>query len=144
MDKHKELYHSAQQKDDSDRICTLLSDMMSRLERENPRMYHEIIKGMEDIAYSITIEEAERIVRNMSPKGQYWSCDDVKALLKSKGIEGKDTDYYLVMNMVYNDFYRTATMYGVQKDVEFFFSLAKDFIEDPDAKPHKVAKYFTE
>lgn len=44
--------------------------------------------------------------------------------------------------MVYNDFMNTARAYGMQNDVDFFFSLAKDFIEDPDAKPLKVEKYF--
>lgn len=30
----------------------------------------------------------------------------------------------------------------LQDDPEFFFSLARDFIEDADAKPLKVEKYF--
>lgn len=144
MDKHKELYHSAQQKDEGDRICCLFAEMMEKLERENPSMYRKAINDMEEIAYAISKDDAERIVRNMSPKGQYWTYTDITNLLKSKGIEGHDTDYYLVMNMVYNDYYRTASLYGVQKDVEFYFSLARDLIEDADAKPHKIAKYFME
>lgn len=144
MNKHTELYHAAQQKDENDRLAMLFTQMMDKLERENPTAYRRIMNDVEEIAYAITKEDAEKIVRNMSPKGQYWTYNDVKEFLKSKGIEGHDTDYYLVMNMVYNDYYRTASLYGVQKDVEFYFSLAHDFIEDQDAKPHKVAKYFSE
>ena len=40
------------------------------------------------------------------------------------------------------DFSATAKHFGLQNDVEFFYHLAKDFIEDPDAKPMKVEKYF--
>ena len=46
------------------------------------------------------------------------------------------------MNMIYNDYCDTAKLYNLQNDPEFFFSLARDFIEDPDAKPLKVEKYF--
>ena len=37
----------------------------------------------------------------------------------------------------------TAQKYGLQSDVEFYWSLTCDFIDDPDATPHKVAKYFS-
>ena len=36
----------------------------------------------------------------------------------------------------------TASMVGMQNDENFFLSLACDFINDPDAKPFKVEKYF--
>ena len=83
-----------------------------------------------------------RIVRAMRPKGQYWSYTQVYDLVKSKGVTGDWVNWYLVMNMVYNDFCATAKHFGLHNDVEFFYHLAKDFIEDPDAKPMKVEKYF--
>lgn len=50
-------------------------------------------------------------------------------------------DFYGI-SMVYNDYYDTAKTFGLQNDPEFYFSLAKDFIDDPNAKPLKVEKYF--
>ena len=41
-----------------------------------------------------------------------------------------------------NDYYDTAKVFGLQNDAEFYLNLAKDFIEDPAAKPLKVEKYF--
>ena len=41
-----------------------------------------------------------------------------------------------------NDYYDTAKVFGLQDDAECYFNLAEDFIEDPDAKPLKVEKYF--
>lgn len=78
----------------------------------------------------------------MRPKGQAWSYQQVVDTVKERGVTSDFCDWYLVMNMVYNDFMNTARAYGVQNDVDFFFSLAKDFIEDPDARPLKVEKYF--
>jgi hypothetical protein len=44
--------------------------------------------------------------------------------------------------MCYNDYYNTAKHYGYAGDAEFYYCLAKDFIEDVDADPFKVEKYF--
>lgn len=74
----------------------------------------------------------------MRPAGQHWTHKQVKEYLATKGI----TDYYLVMNMVFNDYQKTAQLFNLQNDVEFYFSLARDFIEDVDAKPFKVERYF--
>ena len=62
--------------------------------------------------------------------------------VKSHGIKGDWTNWYLVLNMHYNDYYDTAKAFDLQDDPEFFSSLARDFIEDADAKPLKVEKYF--
>lgn len=42
------------------------------------------------------------------------------------------------MNMYYNDSHDTAEMVGRGEDPEFYFSLAKDFINDIDGKDFKV------
>lgn len=142
MSKYTELYKSASVKDDDGKLLVLLDDAMIRLEHENSSLYKHIVNEMEEIAYSITRSESENIVHNMRPRGQQWSYQRVDEICKSKGIEGKTTDFYLCMNMAYNDYYDTAALYGLQKDEEFYFSVAKDFIYDADAKPHKVARYF--
>ena len=72
MGKNKELYESAQQKDDSGMLCCAVSGMLDTLERNNPKMYMEFVDKLENIAYSIPYVESERIAKNMSPKGQHW------------------------------------------------------------------------
>lgn len=113
------------------------------LERSNPHAYREIVDKMENMAYAITPTQAEEIVKRMKPKGQMWTRDQIRAYLETKGVTENICDWYLVMNMCYNDYYNTAKMYGLQNETDFYYNLAKDFIEDPDAEPHKVAKYFS-
>ena len=115
---------------------------MAQLCKRYPEYYDTLICELEKLAYRIPKEQAERIVRSMSPYGQRWSLEQVRNLLKSKGITENCVNWYLVMNMVYNDNMNTASMVGMQDDENFFFSLACDFINDPDAKPFKVEKYF--
>lgn len=126
-----------------DETDALMKYGFEALEKADPRTYREIMNRMEHMAYSITSDEAERIVKRMRPKGQVWAMDQIKEYVTSKGVHDKYSDWYLVMNMCYNDYYSTAKMYGLQNETDFYFNLAKDFIEDPDAAPHKVAKYFS-
>ena len=142
MGRYCELMTKLIDKGVGDEVWIISEDMLNKLARKDPMMFDEYIDKLEHLAYRIPKEEAERIVRAMRPKGQYWSYTQVYDLVKSKGVTGDWVNWYLVMNMVYNDFCATAKHFGLQNDVEFFYHLAKDFIEDPDAKPMKVEKYF--
>lgn len=142
MGRYCELMTKLIDKGVGDEVWTISEDMLNKLSRKDPMMYDEYIDKLERLAYRIPKDEAERIVRAMRPKGQYWSYTQVMDLVKSKGVTSDWVNWYLVMNMVYNDFCSTAKHFGLQNDVEFFYHLAKDFIEDPDAKPMKVEKYF--
>lgn len=122
---------------------SLMEWAFSALERSDSRVYKEITAKMEHLAYSISPSQAESIVRGMRPKGQVWTLEQVKEYVVPKGVHDGYVDWYLVMNMCYNDYYNTAKLYGLQNETDFYYNLAKDFIDDPDAEPHKVAKYFS-
>ncbi|MGN1230050.1 MAG: hypothetical protein ACI4T5_10425 [Prevotella sp.] len=142
MEKCKELFTHAIENSEGDEVWHVVHKFLEEVAQSEPKLYEEFMCHMEKMAYRIPREEAERIVRNMRPKGQYWSYQQVKDFGKDHGVTDDWVNWYLVMNMVYNDYCDTAKTYGLQDDVEFFFSLARDFIEDPDAKPLKVEKYF--
>lgn len=142
MGKYRELISKAMEKGNAEEAWDIADEAMERLKKKHPELYDDLMEDLEGLAYKIPAEEAEQIVRAMRPKGQNWSLQQVRDLLHSKGIEGHCVNWYLVMNMCYNDYYDTAKAYGLQSDEDFYFSLAKDFIDDPDAKPYKVEKYF--
>lgn len=142
MGRYCELMTKLLDKGVEDEVWTISEDMLNKLARKDPMLFEEYIDKLEHLAYRIPKDEAERIVRAMRPKGQYWSYTQVMDLVRSKGVTSDCVNWYLVMNMVYNDYCATAKHFGLQNDVEFFYHLAKDFIEDPDAKPMKVEKYF--
>ena len=104
--------------------------------------YKNALCEVEDLYYEIPLEEARRIVGSMKPFGESWGFDEIASYIRSKGIEDKPVQYYLVMNMMRNDYYNTAKSVDQQDNAEFYYSLANDFIEDVDSKPHKVEKYF--
>lgn len=97
---------------------------------------------LEDILYGIDETEAVDIVHSFEPNGETFSMERVKEILRKTGIdENACIDYYLTMNMFYNDFksYAESKRLDLQ---EFCFEMSKLFINDVDAPKHKVAKYF--
>lgn len=112
------------------------------LKASDKAKYDELVDEMETLYYCMEPQEAEAIVRAMKPFGQFWSRSDIEAFLKGKGIDDHLCKWYLVMNMARNDYYNTAKMVGKQDDADFYYSIARDFIMDPDGGKHKVGKYF--
>lgn len=115
-------------------------EMADYIKDINPEMYRKYVDEAEGILYQMTSEDAERIVRNMMPYGEHWNITDIYNFVRNQG-EEPNMYWYLVMNAMYNDNRQTAQRYGLDSP-EFYYSLAMDFIKDPDAKPHKIEKYF--
>ena len=127
---------------DTDEAMEILHNAICDIKHLNPALYNDTMTKLEAIAYRISPEEAERIVRSMKPFGQKWDYNTIKAYLAPKGIRESVCHYYMVMNMYYNDSRTTAEMVGRAEDPDFYFSLARDFIEDVDGHPLKVERYF--
>lgn len=142
MHSYEEVLRLAKTKEVHEEVGEIMECLIRHVEKSDPQYYAKYLTELEELAYTIPKEEAEKIVKAMRPRGQYWSYNQIMDYTKEKGIKEDCTSWYLVMNMVYNDYYDTAKLFGHQNDVEFFYCLAKDFIDDPDAKPFKVEKYF--
>lgn len=112
------------------------------LKESDRAKYDLLVDELEDLMYCIEPQEAESIVRTMKPFGQVWSRSEIESFVRDKGIDRRICDWYMVMNMARNDYYNTAKMVGKQDDAEFYYSIARDFIMDPDGAKHKVGKYF--
>lgn len=107
-----------------------------------PDRYAQLVQMAEDVYYDYDVEWAKQIVRGMKPYGEYWSYEVVVDFLAGKGITYRCKDYYMAMNMAYNDYRAVADMGGMDI-TEFCFNIADRFINDEDAPAHKVAKYFS-
>ena len=145
MEKYEEVVNMIVKKEkggDMHEYKEIMEELMMEVESSNKELYDKTMHKLEDIAYDISYEEANYIVMNMKPFGEHWTFDQVKDYVETKDIHKCYIKYYLVMNMVYNDYYDVAVNYSHQNDTDFFFQLAHAFIIDEDAKPHKIAKYF--
>ena len=111
------------------------------IEKSWPDRYNELVSMAEDIMYEIDYDWAYDKVKHMRPYGECWTFGTIKEYVSEKPIECDPIEYYLCMNMAYNDYKEIADRNGLDI-TEFCYTIAKRFIEDEDAPSHKVAKYF--
>lgn len=120
----------------------LFTDLLSDLKDTNPELADKYLAELEDYMYCISIEEAHEIVKNMKPIGEKFTYEYVKTALSEKDLGEADIiDYYLVMNMFYNDYKNIFEKYGINIK-EIILEFAKAFIEDEDGPKYKTEKYF--
>lgn len=55
-------------------------------------------------------------------------------------------EFYVVMNMMFTDYYGVAKKYGQEKNADFFVELSKGWLDDKDvaAGDKKTAMYYRE
>lgn len=120
----------------------LFTDLLSDLKDKNPELADKYLAELEDYMYCISIEEAHEIVKNMKPIGEKFTYEYVKTALSEKDLGEADIiDYYLVMNMFYNDYKNIFEKYNINNK-EILLEFTKAFIEDEDGPKYKTEKYF--
>ena len=120
----------------------LVNNMIEDLSNEK----HSLADKYEDLIcemlYYIDEDEAMTIVKNMKPYGEVYTMEAVEDTLDKAGINYDDlVEYYLCMNMFYND-YKTYPESKRLDTNEFCLEMTKLFINDSDAPKYKTEKYF--
>lgn len=73
--------------------------------------------------------------------GPHWTLDQVKQVVKQKMLNLDPLETWVALNMIYSDYYPVAKKFNVN-NTEFYLEMAKAFLEDKDADPGKLQKYF--
>lgn len=134
------IYANTEDRERMEAMNDIYYEMADYIKSYNPGMYNEYYERACNILYDITEDEAKVIVRNMKPYGEHWNYDTVCSYVESMG-EKPSVDYYLAMNMAYNDYHNAAMQFNMDTP-EFYYAIARDFINDPDQKKHKIYNYF--
>lgn len=123
---------------------SILSDLISDLETDYPEMAEKYMSELEEYIYVISVDEAKHIVSLMKPFGEKFTYDFTVNFLQDKEIteEVECIEYYLVMNMIFNDYKAFFDKYPNYNTKDLYYDFAKCFIEDLDGPKYKVEKYF--
>lgn len=73
--------------------------------------------------------------------GGHWSMEQTESVRKKTGIECDPFMFYATMNMMYSDYCKAAEKTGVT-GADFYAYMAKAFLDDKDAAPNKLARYY--
>lgn len=104
---------------------------------------HELYKDMEMELYEIvngkkiSLEMAEKWVQNMIPAHQHFTIEETTNAMRQYGYNCDQVDFYVVANMIFNDFYDV-----VKDNDELTYRLAYDWLNDKDAVDDKLYCYW--
>ena len=73
--------------------------------------------------------------------GEHWTMEQTNRVMKEKHVDCDPVEFYAIMNAMYSDYGKVADKFGVS-GVDFWVEMAKAFLHDADAMPHKAARYY--
>lgn len=124
------------------------------MEMEKGAKTGDVYKSLYEKAYGheITRELADTWVKSLEVSdgsdrgnGMKWSYEATTEAGNKIGIDWREVtkcEWYVVMNMMYSDYYRSAKYAEKQNDAMFFAHMAKDWIYDEDAPEDKLYRYY--
>lgn len=92
-----------------------------------------------DMSQPVDEHTARRWVREMDG-GEHFDAETAERHRATICPHCDKWEYYTAINAMYSDYCETAKKMGMDKP-EFYAHLAKDFLTDKDAGPHKLRKY---
>lgn len=73
--------------------------------------------------------------------GPHWTMEQTEQVRKQRSIECDPLKFYAVMNMMYSDYCKAAEKTGASS-LDFYAYMSKAFLDDKDAQPNKLARYY--
>lgn len=119
----------------------LLLDVLDRLDcriEDTPAVAAEPV----DLDHATMQRWVDGMVNADGTHGAHWSMDQTTAVGRAHGVDMAEIGpecWWVTMCMMYSDYYHTAAMFGLDRE-DFYVSLAKDFLSDPDAPGGAKAK----
>ena len=125
--------------EDMNKLSDMLEEVICKMKEYHPEMYNRYKMKLYETAYGKTINEemADSWVKEMVPMGKHWSLEESTEVMKSMNYQDKPIEFFVVANMMYNDYYNL-----VKENEEMSFKLAHDWLNDEDAKDCKLYEYW--
>ena len=129
-------YNKPENKSKMDELFIELLDDAMEYDKE---MYDYAKCELYELAYGKKLHEemAEEWVKSMQPKGEHWNIGATTEAMQSLGYNLDKVDFYVVANMMYNDYYDL-----VKDDETLALKLANDWLDDEDAVKDKLYEYW--
>ncbi len=74
--------------------------------------------------------------------GPHWTIEKTEEARNQRGIDCNPLMFWVAMNMIYSDYCKVAQKINANS-MDFYAYMAKAFLDDKDALPHKLARYYT-
>ena len=120
-------------------LAEMLEEIICKLKIPHNELYKQYKMRLYEMAEGKKINEdmAYNWIDNMKPYGEHWTMDEANNVKNKNGIDADDIDWYVVMNMMYNDYHNS-----VGENDLMYVKLARDWLSDEDTKEHKLYNYY--
>ena len=124
--------------EDMEKLGDMLSEIIYDTKESHPEMYKKYKNKLMGMAYDYKIDKelAHEIVEGMKPLGEYWNMETVASVMNED--KHRLEDMYVVMNSLANDYQNVISL----EEAETYIKMAHAWLDDEDAKEHKLWKYF--
>lgn len=125
--------------EDMKKLGDMLAEIIYDMKESHHELYEDYKMDLYEMAYGkiITREIADKWIETMKPFGKKWTIEETTSAMKSLGSNFRDIDFYVVANMMYNDYYNL-----VKDDETLALKLAHDWLDDEDAIKEKLYCYW--
>ena len=122
-----------------EKLIDIMEMLICDAKENDEDLYEHIENELYEMAYGKKISEemGKKWVKNMKPVGCHWSIEDTTNVMNDLGFRFDPVDFYVVANMMYNDYYDLT-----KNDEELAINLAKMWLDDKDVKDHKLYNYW--
>lgn len=120
-------------------LMDVIDMLMCEVKEDEPELYKHIECTLYEDAYGKKINEqmAHSWVKSMKPVGMHWTMEETTQAMRSLGYSINSIEFYVVANMMYNDYYNL-----VKEDETMALKLAKSWLADEDSKDCKLYEYW--
>lgn len=101
-------------------------------------------KDVSDKTFTLDVAEewASKLQNEDGSSGPHWTMEQAKRIMAQRNLSLDPTEFWIAINLIYSDFSPVAKKHGVGGNLDFYVDMAKAFLEDKDAGPNKIARYY--
>ena len=101
-------------------------------------------KDVSDKSFTLDVAEewASKLQNEDGSSGPHWTMEQAKRIMAQRNISLDPTEFWIAINLIYSDFSPVAKKHGVGSNLDFYVDMAKAFLNDKDAGPNKIARYY--
>ena len=135
------------------RIAECMADTMGERTAERLSVYSGAYNALcqweadrqqapEPLTLETATEWSKRLQNEDGSTGPHWTLEQAKQLATQRSIPADPLEFWLALNLMYSDYSKVAKKHNVGGSIDFYVDMAKAFLDDKDAGPDKLAKYY--
>lgn len=103
---------------------------------------HSMSGMVRPMDHQMAVEWTRGMENEDGTRGPHWTMDQTDKVMSQRGVTCDPVQFWVAMNMMYSDYCKIFQKYGVGDKIDFYADMAKAFLDDKDAVPDKLARYF--